>query len=66
MKNTTELRDELLSVFADLKTRKIDIQSAKAMVAVSNVIIKTAAEEASYNKFLCRKVEIEFLKTPQK
>ncbi len=66
MKNTTELRSELLDVFADLKNRKIDVGAAKAMVGLSNSILKTATSEADYNKFLGKKVEIEFLSTPQK
>ena len=65
MKNTTELRNELLNVFKDLKNRKIDVSSAKAMVGISNSILKTATSEADYNKFLGEKTQIEFLKTPK-
>ena len=35
------------------------------MVGLSNSILKTATSEADYNKFLGKKVEIDFLKTPQ-
>ncbi len=45
MKNITELRDELVKTFQDLKARKIDIQPAKTMVGVSNYILKSAAGE---------------------
>jgi Na+-transporting NADH:ubiquinone oxidoreductase subunit NqrC len=64
MKNTTELRQELVEVFTKLKTRKIDTGAAKAMVAISNSILKSAGVEADYNKFLGQKDAIEFLKTP--
>jgi len=66
MKNTTDLRNELVDVFADLKKRKIDTGAAKSMVALSNSILKSASVEADYNKFLGKKSEIEFLKTPKK
>lgn len=66
MRNTTELRNEMVKVFNDLKGRKIDTTSAKTMVLVSNSILKSAAIEADYNKFIGQKTEIEFLKTPEK
>jgi hypothetical protein len=66
MKNTTDLRNELVKVFTDLKARKIDTTAAKSMVALSNSILKSASVEADYNKFLNTKNEIEFLKTPVK
>jgi len=65
MKNTTELRNELVSTFNDLKKRKIDVVSAKAMIGLGNSILKTATAEADYNKFLGKKVEIKFLSTPK-
>tara|TARA_R110000764_G_scaffold228165_1_gene318540 strand:- start:717 stop:923 length:207 start_codon:yes stop_codon:yes gene_type:complete len=65
MKNTTDLRDELIAVFSDLKKRKIDVGSAKTMVAVTNSILKSASVEADYNKFLGNKDEINFLRTPK-
>jgi len=66
MKNTTDLRTELIDVFNDLKKRKIDTGAAKSMVALSNSILKSASIEADYNKFLGNKDQIEFLKTPKK
>ena len=66
MKNTTDLRNELVNVFKDLKGRKIDCGAAKAMVMVSNSMLKSVGIEADYNKFLGKKDEIEFLRTPEK
>lgn len=66
MENTSDLRGEMVKVFKDLKNRKIDTKAAKAMVAVSNSIIKSASIEADYNKFLGEKTPIEFLKTNKK
>ena len=65
MKNTTELRAELVIVFNDLKKRKIDTSSAKTMVAVTNSMLKSVGIEADYNKFLGSKNKIKFLETPK-
>lgn len=66
MKNTTELRGELITVFKGLKSRKLDVTTAKTMVNVSNAILKSASTEADYNKFLGKKNIIKFLETPNK
>ena len=66
MRNTTDLRNELIIVFNDLKSRKLDTGTAKAFVAISNSILKSASVEADYNKFLSKKEEIDFLKTAKK
>tara|TARA_R110002049_G_scaffold178728_1_gene345825 strand:+ start:53 stop:253 length:201 start_codon:yes stop_codon:yes gene_type:complete len=65
MKNTTELREELVQSFNDLKKDKIDVQKAKAFVALSNSMLKSVSTEADYNKFLGKRTEIDFLKTPK-
>jgi hypothetical protein len=64
MKNTTELRTQLVDVFTKLKTRKIDVTTAKALIGVSNSILKSASSEADYNKFIGAKSPIQFLETP--
>jgi len=66
MKNTTELRDQLVSVFLDVKKRKLDIVSAKVMISAGNSILKTAVAELEHNRFLGKKKEIKFLTTPTK
>jgi hypothetical protein len=66
MKNTTDLRNQLIEVLNDLRSRKIDTTAAKSMVALSNSILKSASVEADYNKFLGSKDQIDFLKTPKK
>jgi hypothetical protein len=63
MNNASDLRKELISLYNDLKSGKIDVKSAKALVSVSNCLLKSAAIEAEYNKFLNEKTEMEFLKT---
>ena len=65
MKNTTELRDSMVQLFEDLKSKKVDVQTAKAGVAISGAMIKSASLEADYNKFLGVRTEIDFLKTPK-
>lgn len=63
MQNTKDLRDEMVKVFQDLRDEKISTKTARSMVAVGNVILKSAAVEADYNKFLGLKKEIGFIKT---
>jgi len=65
MKNTTELRDELVQTFKHLKARQIDIQAAKTMVAVTNSILKSASLEMDHKKMTGDEEDIQFLKTPR-
>lgn len=64
MENTTKLRNELKIVFEDLKSKKIDVQSAKTIVGVSNAMLKSAALEMEHSRMTGQKREIAFLKTP--
>ena len=63
MKNTTELRNEMVTLYEDLKSKKVDVQTVKAGVAISNSMLKSASLEADYNKFLGKRDVIEFLRT---
>ena len=65
MKNTTDLRDELIRAYDELKNRKIDIATAKAMIGFSNAMMKTVSQEAEYHKMTKSKNPIEFLVTPK-
>ena len=65
MKNATDLRNELVKVFEDLKSGEIGIKQAKASVGITNSILKSAALEAEYSKFTNNPVPIEFLETPK-
>ena len=65
MQNTTELRNELTKSFNDLKEKKTDVTTVKALVAITNNVLKSAYIEADYNKFLGLRTEIKFLKTPE-
>ncbi len=62
MKSIKNLREELTSVFAAVKGKKIDLPRAKALVATGNTIMKTVKMEMDQNKFLNKKKEIDFLK----
>lgn len=66
MKNTSDLRKEMVKVFEKLRDSEIDTLVAKTMVATSNSILKSLAIEAEYNKFLGLKDRINFLKTVDK
>ena len=63
MKNVSKLRDELSTVFEQLKDNKLDIQQAKAIVAASNAMLKSAQLEMEHSKMIGSSKTIEFLKT---
>lgn len=66
MQNTSELRKEMNRIYTELKGRRIDASKAKAFVAISNVILKSAVAENDSNKWLGIKKQVDFLKTPEK
>ena len=63
MKNTEELRQSLALVFNKLMDDDLDVQQAKAIVATSNSILKSAQLEMEYSKKTGSDKEIKFLKT---
>jgi len=65
MKNTTELRDELVQTLKKLKDRKLDIQTAKTIVGISNALLKSASLEMEHSKMTGDIKDIKFLQTPK-
>lgn len=63
MENTTEIRTKLASTYDDLIKGKITTQVAQEIVRICNAMLKSAAIEADYNKYLGKNDEISFLKT---
>lgn len=63
MKNVSKLRKELSEVFESLKNNELDIQQAKAIVATSNAILKSAQLEMEHSKMTGNEKNIEFLQT---
>ena len=63
MKNVEELRNELLQIFQDVRSKNIDLQNAKTADAVSNSILKSAALEMEHNKLVGGKEPVDFLVT---
>ena len=61
MRNVTELREELVNAYSDLKNKKLDVQTVKALVAISNSMLKSSSQELDYNKFLGKRTKINFL-----
>lgn len=51
MKTVTELRDDLMSVYAQTKEGSTDNQTAVVLANIAGKIIKTAAVELAYNQF---------------
>ena len=63
MKNVSNLRTELSKVFDQLKKNELDIQQAKAIVATSNAMLKSAQLEMEHSKMTGSGKSIEFLST---
>jgi multidrug resistance efflux pump len=63
MKNVSKLRSELSKVFEQLKNSELDIQQAKAIVATSNAMLKSAQLELEHSKMTGQGKAIEFLTT---
>lgn len=51
MKNVTELRNDLMEVYAQTKENAVDNQTAGILANIAGKIIKSAAVELSYNQF---------------
>ena len=63
MKNTTELRQVLSEVVADLRNGKLDAHEAEAIVGASNAILKSAQLDLKRAELFARTSPIgEFLK----
>ena len=63
MKNVSKLRAELSTVFEQLKNNELDIQQAKAIVATSNAMLKSAQLEMEHSKMTGSSRSIIFLST---
>ena len=63
MKNVKVLREELSAVFDELRRSELDVQQAKAIVATSNAMLKSAQLEMEHSKMTGNKKSIKFLTT---
>lgn len=61
MKNIKKLRDELCSVFEDLKTNSIDVKNASEMNNAAGKIINTVKIQLDYAAQRKEKPNISFL-----
>lgn len=52
MKNVTELRDDLLDVYKQMKAGEIDKPLGGELANISGKIIKSAATQLAYNQFM--------------
>ena len=63
MENVAKLRNELSEVFTRLRADEINVSQAKAMVAASNSMLKSAQLEMEHAKMTGSKRGIAFLTT---
>ncbi len=61
MKNVKDLRNELMSLYNNVKDDTTDIEKAKVMVSAANSIVKSAAIELEHAKFVGSSKKIDFL-----
>lgn len=59
--NITELRNDLLRVYEDLREKKIGISEASEAANVAGKIINTAKAQLEYNKWAGSKASIKFM-----
>lgn len=63
--NVTQLRDDLLKIYNELREGKIGISEAKELSNVSGKIISTAKTQMEYNKMCGRDKPIKFLESDE-
>lgn len=61
MKNVKELRTELVSIFSDLKSDKLDVTKAKELNNSAGKILLSIRVQLEYNQIMDRKEKIDFL-----
>lgn len=61
MQNVKQLREELISIFGDLKSDKLDVKKAKELVNCAGKILTTAKLQVNYNQLMDKKERIDFL-----
>ena len=59
--NVTKLRNDLVKVYEDLRSKKIGISEASEAANVAGKIISTAKVQLEYNKYCGSKDAIKFL-----
>lgn len=62
--NITELRDDLLSVYEDLRNGKISPKDTKEINNTAGKIIASAKVQLEYSSLRNEMPDIDFLKTP--
>ena len=61
MKNAREMRTELVSVFNDLRSGKIEAKEASELNKTANVIMKGVGQQLRYRKDRKEKPQIGFM-----
>jgi len=59
--NVTELRNELVNVFTDLRSEKIKVSAAKQLINCAGKVLSSAKIEADYNRQMNNNKKIDFL-----
>jgi hypothetical protein len=59
--NITELRNDLLKVYDELRNKKIGISEAKEAANIVGKVVSSAKAQLEYNKWAGSKAAIEFM-----
>jgi len=59
--NVTQLRNQLVSIFTQLRNKEIGVTEAKELANVSGKIISSAKTQLEYNRYCGSKEKIKFL-----
>ena len=66
MKNANDLRDNLSTLWDEVKNDQVDIQKAKALVATSNSMLKSAQLQMEQTKMTGENKKLSFLDIQEK
>jgi hypothetical protein len=63
IENVTELRNDLINVYQDLRSGKLGLKEAKQTALVANTIVSTCKVQMDYNEFTKSDSKIPFLES---
>jgi hypothetical protein len=63
IKNVTDLRDDMLTVYQDLRDGKIGLREAKTRASVCGQVISSAKLQLEYNAYTKSDAKIPFLES---
>lgn len=66
IENVTQLRDDLIKIYEQVKSKEIGLKEAKELTNTAGKILSSAKLELEYKSYVGQKDKIEFLETTTK